>query len=671
MMRKSVFLLFLILQIFVFVYGDKYIVVYKTSRDLNILSSKVRILNVGRHNLAIVSGDSITMKKLSRDKLIDFYEKPAKAKAFFTPNDYYYSYQWDFDMLNMENVWDVTMGSDSVIIGLLDTGTGYENYTIPSYEQSEVASGDGQYHIGSDFNPSTFVSGYDYVHDDTHPNDENGHGTHVAGTIAEATNNNLGVTGMAPNVKIMPVQVLDYKGEGDSYAIANGIYYACDHGADVINLSLGGVPGDSTGWHTVHLAIIHACSLNIPVVVATGNSGVGELSYPAGFVETFSCGALNYYKDRATYSQYGEGIDFMMPGGDESNYPNHMILQQTFRGYDSEYGTLARVDSFAYYYYEGTSMAAPHLTAAIALLKSIGINDINKIYGKLAYFATDLGSTGYDKYYGYGLPDILNALTSGYNDNTPPEFRVYLVKNPIFEGFVDIWVRADEELMNGSIDSIVVVSNGDIQISRGELLQDRLFAGKFRFFSDGSYNVSVYGKDIWGNSGHSNTVFSLYRIPAEEDKTVTRGELKFIFPRGIVKNDCIVRIEKENEGFSISLPKTLDKPLYLESDIPVAFLRDSSGNTIKPVGNRFAIKESGYYKLIWGIKTENIKDGIKLLSKGDLSGTISIVSLSGRITKKEYISDKKEVTITGIKRGVYFAVIKNGNYTIKKRFSVW
>lgn len=78
-------------------------------------------------------------------------------------------------------------------------------------------------------------------------------------------------------------------------------------------------------------------------------------------------------------------------------------------------------------------MAAPHLTAAIALIKSKGINDINKIYGKLAYFATDLGSTGYDRYYGYGLPDIYTTLTSSYSDNTPPSFNVYLVENPILK----------------------------------------------------------------------------------------------------------------------------------------------------------------------------------------------------------------------------------------------
>ncbi|RKX64711.1 hypothetical protein DRP44_07825 [candidate division TA06 bacterium] len=670
-MHKKIFLLFSILQIFMVAYGNKYIVIYKTSRDLNTLSSKVDILNVGIHNLALVRGDSVTIKNLKKDGYIKFYEKPAKAKAFFTPNDYYYGYQWDFNMLNMENVWDITMGASNVIIGLLDTGVGYENYTIPSYEQDEVVSGDGQYHIGSDFNETTFVSGYDYVHDDTHPNDENGHGTHVAGTMAEATNNNLGVAGMAPNVKIMPVQVLDYKGEGDSYAIANGIYFACDHGADVINLSLGGAPGDSTGWHVVHLAIVHACSLNIPVVVATGNGGVDELSYPAAFIETFACGALNYDKERSAYSQYGRGIDFVMPGGDESNYPNHMILQQTFRGYNSEYGSLARVDSFAYYYYEGTSMAAPHLTAAIALLKSKGINDINKIYGKLAYFATDLGSTGYDRYYGYGLPDIYTALTSSYSDNTPPSFNVYLIENPIFEGFINVWIRSNEELMNGVIDSVTVENNGNVQMSRCKLLQDRLFAGKFRFFSDGSYNVCVYGRDVWGNSGQKSTVFSLYKIPVSEEKTVTKGALRFIFPKNAVESDCIVRIEKDNSGFSISIPEATKKPIYLESYIPIMFLMAPDGNTVKPVGNKFVIGKSGYYKLIWDIRSEMLKGGIKLLSKSNLSGTVSVVSLSGRLIRKKYLSDQREIIIKGMKRGIYFAVIKNKNFTVRKRFSVW
>ncbi len=668
MKLRKVIVFLLVLQTTFTLYGEKFIVSLKSGAKRAILDSKVEVLDYNKHGIALVNADSTTLKKLAGDKTIVYYEKPAKAKAFFIPNDYYYGYQWDFDILGMENVWDVTMGAGTVTVGILDTGVGYENFTIPSYEQNEVVSGDNSYHIGSDFNTSSFVSGYDYIHDDTHPNDQNAHGTHVAGTIVEATNNNIGVAGMSPGVKIMPVQVLDYKGEGDSYTIAKGIYYACDHGADVINMSLGGAPGDSSGWHTVHLAIIHACSLNIPVVVASGNSGTGELSYPAGFREAFSCGAVNRYKNRTSYSQYGAGIDFVMPGGDDAN----MILQQTFRGYDSEYGTLARVDSFAYYYYEGTSMAAPHLTAAIALLKSVGIQNINEIYGRLAYFATDLGSSGYDQYYGNGLPDIYTSLTSNYSDNTPPVFKVYLVKNPVFNGFIDVWVRSDEELMNGEVDSIVAESNGERQLLNGDFLQDRLFAAKFRFSSDGNYNIYVYGKDVWGNPGQNSTLFSLFRIPKDEKKIINMNDLTFFFDRGVVTSDCIARIEKQRNGFVMSVPQNLRKSVYVKCSLPDVIIADSVGNSVnKDADGRFIIAQNGSYHFIWDIKTRKVKGGVRLISKSGVSGVLSVIALDGRLIEKKSIENKKEIVLRNLNRGVYFAVISSGKTVLKKRFDIW
>jgi serine protease len=129
----------------------------------------------------------------------------------WVPNDPYYPYQWHFNKDNfiyLEEAWDINRGGDStVIIAVLDTGVAYEEYTVPSYEQSEVIG--GTYHRAPELSDVTFVSPYDFIHDDSHPNDQHGHGTHVTGTLAQNTNNGLGPAGVAFDCRIMPVQVLD------------------------------------------------------------------------------------------------------------------------------------------------------------------------------------------------------------------------------------------------------------------------------------------------------------------------------------------------------------------------------------------------------------------------------------------------------------------------------
>lgn len=343
------------------------------------------------------------------------YAQPvAIRRVFWTPNDPLFPRQWHFDTshINMPAAWNKEKGSSTVIVAIVDTGIAYEEYPIPEYEADEVISDDDYYHMAPDFTASQFVAGYDIVHEDEHPNDQYGHGTHVAGTVAQATNNGIGTAGMAPDCKLMPVQVMNYTGSGYDFWIADGITWAADHGADVVNLSLGSLSSSEIE----HDAIIYAHNKGVVIVASAGNSFIGILSYPARFEECIAVAATNYNDTRAVYSQYGTGLDISAPGGatyeDKNNdgYPDG-VLQCTYkRIYNTQTGVVAKVNEFAYHFLQGTSMAAPHVSGLAALLISHGITGVDNVKNAIYTTARDLGTYGYDKVYGWGMIDPAAAL---------------------------------------------------------------------------------------------------------------------------------------------------------------------------------------------------------------------------------------------------------------------
>jgi len=274
-----------------------------------------------------------------------------------------------------------------------------------------MESGVGSWQVDSlpfqkapDLANTNFVAGYDFIDNDSHPNDDDSHGTHLAGTIAQSTNNNLGVAGIAFNTTVMPVKVLGPAG-GTYQQVADGIYYAVNNGAKVINLSLGG-PEPST---TLEDAVAYAYNNGVTVVAGCGNDNASSCDYPALYDNyVVAVGATQYDENKVPYSNYGTGLDLVAPGGNTGVDQNNDgqpdgVLQQAFGNTLQDWG---------YYWYQGTSMSTPHVSGVAALLLAQDStrtpDDIRNI---LQTTAEDKGTTGWDQYYGWGIVDAYAALT--------------------------------------------------------------------------------------------------------------------------------------------------------------------------------------------------------------------------------------------------------------------
>jgi serine protease len=294
------------------------------------------------------------------------------------------------------------------VVAVIDSGVAYENR--------------GPFRRAPDLGGSRFTKArYDWVGNDKHPDDEESHGTHVTGTIAQQTNNARGVTGLAYNVRIMPLRVLDSEGNGDGADIARAIRYAVRHHANVINMSVEFDTSLRAGDIPDVIAALHyASKKNVVLVAASGNEGIGKVAYPARDSQVISVGATTFNGCLADYSNAGRGLDIVAPGGgqdadfhgnamDKANcHPtsaDRQIVQQTL---------WRDVRHFKLIGFEGTSFATPHVTAAAALLiatKRLGTHPKPAaIKARLKATARDLGAPGNDAHYGAGLLDVGAAL---------------------------------------------------------------------------------------------------------------------------------------------------------------------------------------------------------------------------------------------------------------------
>ncbi|RNB89418.1 peptidase S8 [Brevibacillus nitrificans] len=339
----------------------------------------------------IIKSRSLTTKQLMK-KLAEHPDSVFAEPNFLllpnrTPNDPYYTeYQWNLSLIGMEQSWDVSEGSSDVIVAVVDTGVDMEH---PEFE-------------------GKLVEGYNVLDGSNKPQDDNGHGTHVSGVIAAKTNNKDGIAGMTWKSKLMPIKAIGADGSGSAVDIAQGIYWATDHGADVINLSVGN--------YTSSAALKEACKYaydnNVVLVAASGNDASDQPSYPAAYDEVLSVAAVDHLKERADFSNFGDYVDVAAPGVD---IPSTYIY--------SDYASLS-----------GTSMACPHVAALAALVRSVHPDmKSHDVMELIRSSALDLGPPGHDQLYGFGMIDVNRTLRQlhtepAQSEQAPPTFGGLLNK---------------------------------------------------------------------------------------------------------------------------------------------------------------------------------------------------------------------------------------------------
>ena len=300
-------------------------------------------------------------------------------------------------------------GGKGVIVAVLDTGVAYTNW--------------GRFRRSPDFGQFQFVKGHDFVNPGGPPVDRNGHGTFVASTIAENTDNGYGLTGLAYGAKIMPVRVLDTEGEGEASTIAEGITFAVKHGAQVINLSLEFAPGvTAKDIPELISAIRYAHRKGVLVVAAAGNEAHRAIAYPARAPYVVSVGATTEHGCLAAYSNDGAGLTIVGPGGGpDANLPGDPNCKPTqASGRDIFQVTLTGGSPRKFGIplgYEGTSMATPHVAATAALVIASGVlgrhPSPSLLVARLTATARKLGGGGDEALYGAGLVDAAAATAPG------------------------------------------------------------------------------------------------------------------------------------------------------------------------------------------------------------------------------------------------------------------
>ena len=321
--------------------------------------------------IRIPNGDVPALTSQVAAGLITFAEENAVVSAAHVPNDPDFGDEMmshGLHQVEALDAWDVVTGSHEIVVAVIDSG---------------IALGHPEF-------AGRLVPGYDFINDDADAQDDSGHGTHVAGIIAAALDNDEGIAGICPQCRLMPVKVLNANNLGSWAQLAAGIIFAVDNGAQVLNLSLGA----SISSETLASAVDYAVQSGTIVVAAAGNYGSDQPFYPAALDGVIGVGATNIKGQRWAKSDFGKNIDLVAPG--EIIYSTYHDMDNLYRGYT---------------YMSGTSMAAPFVSGVAALLLSaaptLSAADVQEA---MIWGVEDLGTPGWDIDFGYGRINAMRAL---------------------------------------------------------------------------------------------------------------------------------------------------------------------------------------------------------------------------------------------------------------------
>lgn len=400
---------------------------------------------------------------LQRHNDVEYAEPDFTAEALGTANDPLFTQgsEWHLSKIQAPAAWDLTTGSASVVIAVVDTGVRASH---------------------PDLAGKVLTGGYDYVAGDNDPTDENGHGTAVAGTVSPASDNALGVAGVTWANPILPVRVLDANGSGSYSSIANGITYSADHGAKIINLSLGG----TSSSRTLQSAVDYAWKKQCVIIAAAGNNGNNIAFYPAACNNVVSVSATDSADAHPGWSNYGSYVDVSAPGLDIC--------------------TLYGADQYAWW--SGTSFSCPVTSGVVALMASANDRLTNvQLVDLLIKNSDDIGAAGYDVYFGNGRVNAFRAVSAALalvsTDTSAP---VVTINSPLNGSRVS----TPSQKINVSATDNVGVTKLELYID-GKLFgtstsSSATFSWSTSKISSGTHSLLALGYDAAGNVGTSAAV---------------------------------------------------------------------------------------------------------------------------------------------------------------------
>lgn len=506
------------------------------------LEQKEEIAPIGVRVMSVPAERRETvLEALNRNPNIEFAEPDYEVQLLLTPNDPRYGEQWHLPKIQAPAAWDVTTGIADQVIAIIDTGV---NSNHPDLK-------------------AKMLPGYNFISDNTNAGDDHGHGTLVAGAAAAIGNNGEGVAGVAWKNWILPIKSLDSSGGGSHSSIANGITYAADNGARVINLSLG----SSVGSRTLENAVNYAWKKNCVIVAAAGNSGDSTPTYPATYANVIGVSALDSSDQLPSWATYGEHVSLSAPG---------VSILSTTRG--GGYGASS-----------GSSFASPLVAGAagavLAVAPSLSNSDVVK---NLESTSDDLGVAGYDIYFGHGRLNteaaVLKAGGSNSADTAAPSVAIVSPKDgATLSGTADIEIDSYDDV---GVEKVELYLNGNLVAESSQ--QVVTFRWDTTQSADGKYTLQARASDAAGNVGSSNQIDVTVVNQADESAPASPLSVTITSPKEGSRIWKMTKVDVEAQGGDgiERLELYIDGSLYASST--------SSSATFNWNVNRQA---SGDYKL--------------------------------------------------------------------------